>query len=72
MAWQLEVITVKRKSLDQMPLTLGLKATDLRAAHLAVMLPVSNGNAFKHGLVDGEDLLVTFRDSHAVLKAMRL
>ena len=71
MAWQLEVITVKRKTLDQMPLTLGFKAADFRAAHLAVMLPVPNGDAFQHGLVDGEDLLITLRDSHAVLKAMR-
>ena len=72
MVWQLEVITVKRKSLNQMPLTLGLKATDFGAAHLAVVLPVPSGDAFKHGLVDGEDLLITLRNSHAVLKAMRV
>ena len=65
LARQVEVVAVKGQSLHQVALAFGLKAADIRAAHLAVVLPVTSSNALEHGLVDGEDLLIAVLESHA-------
>ena len=69
---QVEVVAVKGKSLHQMPLTFSLKAADIGAAHLAVVLPVARRNALQHGLVDGENLLIALLKRHAVRSGVGL
>ena len=64
-AGQVEVITVKGKSLHQVAHTLSFKTADICTANLAVVLPISRCNAFQHGLVDGEDLLIAFLKNQA-------
>ena len=64
-AGQVEVITVKGKSLHQVAHTLSFKTADICTANLAVVLPISRCNAFQHGLIDGEDLLIAFLKNQA-------
>ena len=72
LAGQVEVVAVKGKALYQVPFTFGLKAADISAANMAVMLPVTSGDALEHGLVDGEDLLIALLESHAELNGVNL
>ena len=65
-AGQVEVVAVKGQSFHQVPFTFSLKAADIGAAHLAVVLPVARRNAFQHGLVDGENLVIALLKRHAV------
>ena len=65
-ARQVEVVAVKGKSFHQVPLTFSLKAADIGATHLAVVLPIARRNAVQHGLVDGENFLIALLKRHAV------
>ena len=72
LAREVEVIAVKRMSFDSVSLTLGFEAADFGIADLGVVLPVASCHAFKHGLVDGEYLLITRRDRHSVSLAQSI
>ena len=64
-AGQIKVVTVKSKAFHQVAFAFRLKATDVAAAELGVLLPIALGDTVEHGLVNGKDLLIALRQGHA-------
>ena len=65
-AGQIKVVTVKSKAFHQVAFAFRLKATDVAAAELGVLLPIALGDTVEHGLVKGKDLLIALRQGHAM------
>ena len=65
-AGQIKVVTVKSKAFHQVAFAFRLKATDVAAAELGVLLPIALGDTIEHGLVKGKDLLIALRQGHAM------
>ena len=57
---------MKSKAFHQVAFAFRLKATDVAAAELGVLLPIALGDTIEHGLVKGKDLLIALRQGHAM------